>query len=190
MNQPSPAPEIGPVIRQTRTARGMTLDQLAAASNVSKSMLSQIERGQANPTFAVLWGITRALGLEMSDLANPAAETAVMGKVDVVRHVGVPATTSRDGRCTLRILSPPHMVGEVEWYDMSFAPGGMLDSPPHARGAFEHLSVLDGVLEVSSGGDTQRLSAGEVARYAADVPHRIANASPAAARALLVLIYA
>jgi XRE family transcriptional regulator, regulator of sulfur utilization len=190
MNQPVPAPEIGPVIRQTRTARGMTLDQLAAASNVSKSMLSQIERGQANPTFAVLWGITRALGLEISDLAGSSSTAQPPGKVDVVRHVGVPQTRSRDGRCTLRILSPPHMAGEMEWYDMSFEPGGVLDSPPHARGTFEHLSVTDGALDVSSGGDKQLVSDGEVARYAADVPHRIANASTKPARALLVVIYA
>lgn len=190
MSEQNAAPEIGPFIRETRIARGMTLDQLAAASGVSKSMLSQIERGQANPTFAVLWGITRALGIDISDLTAAHAAEAPAGKVDVVRHVGVPQTKSRDGLCTLRILSPPHLAGEMEWYDMTFEPGGVLDSPPHARGAFEHLSAIEGTLDVTSGGDTQRISAGEVARYASDVPHRIANAGSKRARALLVLIYA
>jgi XRE family transcriptional regulator, regulator of sulfur utilization len=189
MTDAAEAPEIGPVIRQTRTARGMTLDQLAAASNVSKSMLSQIERRQANPTFAVLWSITRALGIAISDLSAAGAALEPAGKIEVLRHVGVPQTTSRDGGCTLRILSPPHLAGEMEWYDMSFEPGGVLDSPPHARGAFEHLTALEGVLDVTSGGDTQRISDGEVARYPADIPHRIINAGPKRARALLVLIY-
>jgi quercetin dioxygenase-like cupin family protein len=50
--------------------------------------------------------------------------------------------------------------------------------------------VLEGALDVTSGGDTQRLSDGEVARYAADLPHCIANASATTARALLVVVYA
>lgn len=190
MSDQDRAPEIGPFIRETRVQRGMTLDQLAVSSGVSKSMLSQIERGQANPTFAVLWGITRALGIDIADLTAGHAEEVPPGRVDVVRHVGVPQTKSRDGLCTLRILSPPHLAGEMEWYDITFEPGGLLDSPPHARGAFEHLSVIEGALDVTSGGDTQRIGDGEVARYAADVPHRIANSSGKRARALLVLIYA
>ena len=37
-------------VRDLRKKRGWTLDQLAAASGVSRSMLSQVERGEANPT--------------------------------------------------------------------------------------------------------------------------------------------
>ena len=48
-------PQIGPVLQRHRKMAGLTLEQLAEKSGVSKSMLSQIERGQANPTFAVLW---------------------------------------------------------------------------------------------------------------------------------------
>lgn len=47
-------PQIGPVIQRERKARHLTLEQLASRSGVSKSMLSQIERSEANPTFAVL----------------------------------------------------------------------------------------------------------------------------------------
>ena len=39
----------------------LTLDQLAASSGVSRSMLSQIERGQANPTLTVTFRIAKAL---------------------------------------------------------------------------------------------------------------------------------
>ena len=48
-------PQLGPRLQQIRKKRRLTLDQLAVMSGVSRSMLSQIERGQTNPTFATLW---------------------------------------------------------------------------------------------------------------------------------------
>ena len=54
-------PRIGPAIQKERKLRKLTLEQLSVQSGVSKSMLSQIERGEANPTFAVVWSLTQAL---------------------------------------------------------------------------------------------------------------------------------
>ena len=57
-------PLLGPLLRERRQALDWSLDQLASESGVSRSMLSQIERGAANPTFATLWNVTQALGVE------------------------------------------------------------------------------------------------------------------------------
>jgi hypothetical protein len=59
----------------------------------------------------------------------------------------------------------------------------------HARGAFEHFTALTPGCEVTSGNSTQTLKAGETARYAADVPHRITNTSKRPAKGLLVVLY-
>ena len=48
-----------------RKKNKLTLDQLAAASGVSRSMLSQIERGQANPTLTVTFRIAQAFGMSI-----------------------------------------------------------------------------------------------------------------------------
>lgn len=184
-----PAPEIGPVVQRRRGALGLTLEQLAALSGVSKSMLSQIERGQANPTFAVLWSLTRALKLDFADLMHGAAGPKDEGAVEVVAAANTPEIRSADGRCRLRILGPPRLAGATEWYEVAMTPGGELISAPHARGAFEHFTALDGAFEISSGGTTRRLGAGETARYPADVAHRIANVGAVAARGLLMVLY-
>ena len=63
-------PELGPRLRDRRQAKGLTLEGLATASGVSRSMLSQVERGEANPTFATLWNLTQALGLNLDDLVT------------------------------------------------------------------------------------------------------------------------
>ena len=57
MNDVTP-PQIGPVIQKARKARHLTLEQLSRLSGVSRSMLSQIERSETNPTFAVVWSLT------------------------------------------------------------------------------------------------------------------------------------
>ena len=63
---------------------------------------------------------------------------------------------------------------------------GALSSQPHARGAFEQLTVLEGQVRVTSGAATSDLSTGDTARYAADVPHEIA-ATDGPARVFLIV---
>lgn len=57
---------IGERIRALRAENGLTLDQLAAESGVSRAMISRIERGEASPTASLLARICAALGLSLS----------------------------------------------------------------------------------------------------------------------------
>jgi len=152
-------------------------------------MLSQIERGQANPTFAVVWSLTNALKIDFSALLEGGTAPVETGSVEVQTSSHTPEIKSDDGRCKLRILSPPRLAGTTEWYEVEIQPNGILDSAPHAPGAFEHFTALTSGLEVTSGGTTRSVNAGETARYQADVPHRIANTSSEIARGLLILLY-
>ena len=57
-------------VKNLRRQRNWTLEQLSAASGVSRSMLSQIERGSANPTLGVTFGVAQALGLSLGDVVE------------------------------------------------------------------------------------------------------------------------
>ena len=186
--RPSPdeAPPLGPHIQQIRKRRRLTLEQLATVSGVSRSMLSQIERGQANPTFATLWNLTRALQIDISELVGGQA-TRPVPAIDVVGSHFVPEIRSEDGLCTLRILSPAQSAGRTEWYEILLEPKGALQSEPHARGTMEHLTVIEGEIEIISGTTLARAPADGVARYPADVPHTLRNLSPGRTRAFLVV---
>jgi DNA-binding XRE family transcriptional regulator len=179
-------PQLGPLIQRHRKVRRLTLDQLAAASGVSRSMLSQIERGEANPTFSTLWSVTRALNLELSELIG--GETSRGDSIDVVPRHATPEIRTGDGRCILTILSPVQMAGNTEWYLLRVEPGGELKSDPHARGTREHLTLLEGALSVEGPRGLVDVPEGATARYAADVAHCIRNAGPHPARALLVVV--
>jgi len=185
----APAPSIGPSLQSVRKAQRLTLEQLAALSGVSRSMLSQVERGEANPTFAVLWSLTQALGVDLTELIEGGPTLTEADTVEITTVAHTPVITSADGSCQLKILSPPRLAGTTEWYAVEIAPGGRLESAPHAKGAFEHFTAWTDGIEVTSGGSTRRLAAGETARYRADVRHAIANHSNDKAMGMLVLLW-
>lgn len=190
MDSVNEAPKIGPVIQAERKKRHLTLDRLAALSGVSRSMLSQIERGEANPTFAVLWSLTQALGIDFSQLlAGGAPQQRKPDGIDLVTLALTPEIRSPDGAWRLRILSPPSLAGQVEWYEVEIAPGSMLQSAPHAPGTFEHLTACSEGLLVETGHGSQKLATGETARYRADVAHEIRNTGRQTARALMVVLH-
>lgn len=178
-------PALGPRLRQLRKSRNLTLDALARASGVSRSMLSQVERGQANPTLGTIWALTEALHVDISELIG-AGKSAAKVRIDVASASFTPEIRSDDGSCVLKILSPAERVGSVEWYELRITPGGELRSEPHASGSMEHLTVLEGTLEVQVADQAVTVGNGETARYPGDVPHRIANPTKRLARALLV----
>ncbi|GAB5429461.1 MAG: XRE family transcriptional regulator [Devosia indica] len=181
-------PKIGPTVQRARKARGLTLEQLATKSGVSKSMLSQIERGEANPTFAVVWSLTQALDIDFATLAGGAGATSAE-QIEVTSRSLTPEIRSPDGLCRLRILSPPRLAGQTEWYELEMQPGAALVSDAHAAGSFEHYTAMSDGFTVKSGGVEALLHKGETARYAVDVPHTIRNDSGEIARGFLVVLY-
>jgi len=181
------APEIGSRLQALRKSQGLSLDDLAATSKVSRSMLSQVERGLANPTFATLWALTQALGIDISQLIGDAADERDQ-QIEVIEAHNVPRIQSADGHCTLRILSPPETTGKAEWYWLEIEPGASMTSQPHTAGCREHLSIIDGEAMVISAEVQQKAGAGATLRYRADVPHSISNAGAGRLQALLVVM--
>ncbi len=167
-------------LRAARKARGLSLDAAAKLSGVSRSMVSQIERGESSPTVATLWNLTQALQVDFAGLL----EGRPAPGIEITRAAAAPVMV-RDG-VRIRILSAPEAVGEHEVYELTFPPGARLVSDAHAPGAREHLTLLEGSLSVRSGEETEELRVGDVARYPADRAHEIA-ASDAAARAILIV---
>ncbi len=181
-------PRVGDTLAALRQLQSLSLDELSRKAGVSKSMLSQIERAQANPTVAVVWRLANALGVPMGELLGgtrqPAAPT-----IAVVPVHATPSLRNPDGSCELRILGPIDLAGQFEWYTLSLQAGGALESQAHEHGAREHLTVLAGTLEVHAGDEKQRVKHGETARYAVDRPHAIRNVGKTAASAWLVVVH-
>jgi transcriptional regulator with XRE-family HTH domain len=189
-SQPAPADAIsrhlGGRVKQLRGERGWSLEALANASGVSRSMLSQIEREQANPTLAVTLRIARAFGLTLGELIEqPGAASAVT----VIRGDDHAFHFRSDKDCRIRTLSPLNLEKDVEFYEVRLQPGGALRSSPHFEGTREFLTVYRGRLRIESAGDAEELNPGDSASYRADVPHALVNAGKSEAVLFLIVIY-
>jgi transcriptional regulator with XRE-family HTH domain len=179
---------VGDTLAALRQSRSLSLDALSRMAGVSKSMLSQIERAQTNPTVAVVWRLANALGVPMGELLENASARPAPA-VSVVPLHATPTLRNPDGSCELRILGPLALAGRFEWYALSLQPGGALVSEAHEAGTQEHLTVVSGAVEVVSGDAQQRLKPGDTARYASDQAHSIRNAGRTPASGWLVVVH-
>lgn len=188
MKQECP-PEIGPRLQAFRKERGLTLADLAAKAGLSRSILSELERGNANPTYGTLWHLAQALDIDLISLIG-GKQSASNDQIDLQPGNLTPTIRSADGSCTLQILSPAHMVALIEWYHLSFDPGGQLASEAHSPGTHEHLHCTEGEILVSNTTSQMVVKAGETARYSAEVPHSLTSIGATPARAFLVVAFA
>ena len=180
-------PKFGGELQSARKDAGLSLDELARRSGVSKSILSQIERDSTNPTIAMVWRICAALERSPESLFR-AAEQERSG-ISALTANATPEIQSEDGRCRLRILGAIETVERLQWYEFLAEPGGELVSAAHGAGSVEHLTVIEGTLTVVANGDTVSAGPGETLRYAtAQGGHAIRNAGAATARALMVCV--
>lgn len=168
-------------LKAARKSKGLSLDAVAKLSGVSRSMVSQIERGESSPTVATLWNLTQALQVDFAGLL----EGKTAPGIEVIRARTAPTISGRGRGVQIRILSPAEAAGEHEVYELIFDREGLLDSDAHSPGCREHLTVLEGDVTIQSGEEEEQLGQGDTARYFADRPHRIA--SQGAARAILIV---
>ena len=177
---------LGTRVKHLRAQRNWSLEALASASGVSRSMLSQIERERANPTLAVTLRIANAFGMTLGELLEMPGATS---SITVIRADDHAFHYRSDKFCRIRTLSPLNLEKDVEFYEVQLQPGGALRSSPHFEGTREFLTVQKGQVRIESGRDAETLNPGDSTTYRADVPHSIINVGRGEALTFLVDIY-
>jgi transcriptional regulator with XRE-family HTH domain len=177
---------LGRRVKQLRAQHNWSLESLASASGVSRSMLSQIEREQANPTLAVTLRIAQAFSMGLGDLLETPGATSNITTIRVDDHT---YHYRSDQNCRIRTLSPLNLEKDVEFYEVALLPGGTLRSAPHFEGTREFLTVQKGQLRLESGSDIELLNPGDSASYRADVAHALVNTATTETVLFLVDIY-
>lgn len=173
-------------VRTLRKRKGWTLEQLAAASGVSRSMLSQIERHRVNPTLVVAFQVAQAFGLSLAALLedpNTRPTIEVIRADDRTYHYRV------DKSCRVRTLSPLHLEKDIEFHEVVLRPGGVMSSAQHFEGTREFITVQGGSVRVTANNDSCDLQKGDSAAYPADVKHIIENVGTEDAVVYLVVAY-
>jgi len=177
--------QLGKTIQRLRKAYHLSLSELAEQSGVAKSIISQIERNETNPTLATIWRLSQALDVSIERVLSISKDEPF---IDRTSRGDTPILLSDDGKVRLGIIGWIKTVEWLQWYDVHAEPGGVLESDAHQRGSIECLSVLEGEYEVEVAGVVQTAKAGETLRYRCDRPHIVRNVSDAPAHATMMCI--
>jgi transcriptional regulator with XRE-family HTH domain len=177
--------QLGKTIQRLRKAYNLSLSELAEQSGVAKSIISQIERNETNPTLATIWRLSQALDVSIERVLSSGDEEPF---IDKTSRADTPTLLSEDGKMRLAIIGWIKTVEWLQWYEVEAEPGGALESDGHQRGSVESLSVSAGEFAVDAGGVTQTAKAGETLRYRCDRPHTVRCIGDAPGRATMVCI--
>jgi transcriptional regulator with XRE-family HTH domain len=168
-----------------RAERGMSLDALAAKCDVSRSMLSLIERGESSPTAVVLEKIATGLGVALASLFEDASAPAS----PISR--GAERTPWRDPQSgyVRRNISPPNYPSPLQIVEVSFPAGAKVSYQTGARepNVHQQIWVQEGAIEVTIGRLTHRLAADDCLAMQLDEPITFRNRTRKAARYVVVL---
>lgn len=154
-------------LHAARDRAGLTLEQLAEATGLSKAHLSRLESGERQPSIAALLDLSAALGVQVNSLLGEDRSGSPLAVSD-----GTEPVHSANG---LSIVVRSGFPGSsaIEALGITIDPDRAPSVPARHRGE-EWLYVTTGTLELEYDGDTHVLEAGQCAHFDADRPHRLA----------------
>lgn len=168
--------EFGKQVKLIRKKRDMSLQDLSALSKVSASMLSQIERGEKNPTISVACQIAEALNTTLSALLDQQEKRDIV----VIRKENRPVYYDENSGFQRHLLSPSFPSRGIEFVKNvipPFSESGVF--PAHKSGVKEYIYVEKGCLkvELANGVYSEQLNEGDSFFFEADTEHRFINDS-------------
>jgi len=176
-------------VRELRAARRLSLDALAGASGVSRSMISLIERGESSPTAVVLEKLAAALGVPLASLFDaPASAPSALRRGRPAADAPAPENPVARRRDQLqwqdpasgyrrRNISPPDVPQPMQIVEVEFPAGGRVAFETGARDVRVHQQVwvLEGAIDITLGSERHRLREGDCLAMELDRPTMFHN---------------
>lgn len=169
-------------IRKLREARGLTQQQMAKVAGVPRPTWSNLESGGANPTVSVLIKVANALQVRVEELLGPPKAAARLYPADSL-------PVRQRGQVTVRKLLPDSVAG-LDIERLELPAGASMTGVPHTPGTREYLTCERGEIELSAGGTTWRLAAGDVVVFRGDQKHGYRNPGRSRTVAYSVIAFA
>jgi transcriptional regulator with XRE-family HTH domain len=139
----------GERVRQLRHEAGITIQELALASGVSRAMLSSVERGEKSPTLLVLTGIATGLNVPISRLMGEDRASSV---ATVIRRPQRPIFLDKETGIERHLLSPTHLDTGIEVVEHVLPSGRRFPGSPRLGMTVDkYVVVIEGTLSVEIG---------------------------------------
>ena len=173
-------------IKDLRTKRDLSLEQLAQLSGVSRSMISLIERAEASPTANVLDRLAASLGVTLAALFADAERTDA---TPLARHATQPVWRDPETGYLRRNLSPPGYPSPIELVEVVLPPRARVAYDSGARVSIveQQVWLIDGSLEVTHGDAMHWLAPGDCLAMRVDRPIAFRNPGRTRSRHLVAL---
>lgn len=150
---------VGERVKALRAERGLTLDQLAELSGVSRAMISRVERAEASPTAALLARICSTLGVSLSVFFAPEAQEPP----PLVRRADQPVWRDPETGYLRRVVAPSGTGSRVDVVEVEFPPGAEVafHGRQESRSQWQHVWLFEGEMELSVADQTHTLTPGD-----------------------------
>jgi transcriptional regulator with XRE-family HTH domain len=170
---------LGSKLRGLRTSRELTIAQLAERAGVSSGLISQIERGNSNPSIKTLQRLRAALGVNLWEFLDdrsgspsgsasaPEASNFVCRKADRQRIV---VGTSR----LVKELLSPRNDRNLRFMIISLPPGSESEDVIMGQGEKGGL-VLQGQVRLTVGAEDSDLGEGDSFQFPSSILHKLSN---------------
>lgn len=175
---------LGVRLKEFRKGRGLSLEQLAEMSGVSRSAISKIERGEVTPTTSNLAKLAEALGTTFAELMSRPSR----GEVVVLRAKDQPCMVDDKTGFQRRCIAPILPSRGLDWV-LNTLPKGQSTGQfvPHSVGVEEYIYVLSGELDALLDRQSHPLSAGDALFFRAHIPHEFIARGPGPCQYLLII---
>jgi len=171
-------------LKLIREQRRLSLDAVAKLCGVSKSLLAQIEKGDANPTITTVWKIANGLKMSFTSLLTRPErdfETVNVNDLQILQE--------DEDRYRMYPLFPFDESRSFEIYSLELDPGAFMQADPHPEGTQEFVTVFDGEIEIRTKDHVFHANPETAVRFCGDGPHSYRNTSDKVCRASMSLFY-
>ena len=172
-------------VRDLRSELGLSLEALAATCDVSRSMLSLVERGESSPTAVVLEKIATGLGVTLASLfEDPAAPPSPVSR----KEDRTPWKDPETGYVR-RNISPASFPSPIQIVEVMLPAGAHVAYETSARSANVHqqIWIQEGSIELTLGKEVYRLSEDDCLAMKLDAPTAFRNPTRKRARYIVTL---
>lgn len=172
-------------LKALRAEAGLSLDDLAARSGLSRATLSRLENAETSPTTEALARLAAAYGMTLTRIVHLAEEAPM----PLMRRADQPIYEDATLAFHRRSVSPPAKGFQAEMLECHLGPGQVIAyALPPRPGLEHHLLLLEGALDMMVEGETYHLEPGDCLRFRLTGASRFTTAPDMGARYILTLV--
>lgn len=171
-------------IKKRRETLGLSANDLAERSGVSRAMVSKIERVEVSPTAALLGRLCNGLGITLSSLI---ASAEAIADSPIARANEQPIWRDPDTKLLRTMVSPSNTGSRMEIVRVELPSGAEVKYDAQNHQYDQHLLMLQGKLTWSSEHEEIELSAGDCMHSRVDIAHAFANRGRSACKYLVII---